>query len=111
MKALKEETTKSIKISNPFAPVNTEWLDITLEDGATIGDTLSAGLAIVTKEDEGIVFDTWNKWIVDVVAEVPELKAHITTRKTKKGKQYYGIDHQLWNTIKGRDTGSGLPAI
>jgi len=112
MKALKEETVKTIAMDNPFTPKDMKWLDIVMTDGTTIGVALKTGLDIVTKEDSGTIFDTWNKYIVDVVGLVPELKEYITTRKTKKGKQYYGVNIELWNALKsGTTEAAGLPAL
>lgn len=113
MKALKEEVAvKKLDIASPFTPVDTTWLATELSTGETLGEALTAGLAVVTKEDEGEIFQKWNQFIVNVVAVIPELKAHITVRKTKKRVSYYGISHDLWNALKNGSTTPGdLPAL
>jgi len=113
MKALREETVKTIEIASPFTPLDASWLETQLSTGETLGEALQAGLAVVTKEDSGEIFQKWNQFIVEVVAVVPQLKNHITKRQTKKKVAYYGVDHDLWNAIKsgGSVVAGDLPAL
>ena len=107
----KDET---LEITSPFAPMDTSWLDKVLADGNTLRQAISDGLAKVTKEDNGDIFTKWNNFIAQVAQVVPELKSHLTIRKTKKGVKYYGVDHDLYTALKNDSTElslDGLPAL
>jgi len=85
--------------------VNMEWLTEELKHD------LKEGLDIVTKVDSGEELSEWNNWIVEVVKVVPELKEHLSIRKTKKGVKYYGVDRKVYQALKDVTTTDGLPAL
>ena len=103
-KVMKEETTAIPRLSL-VDDTEIEWLTEELKHD------IREGLAIVTKIDSGEEFTSWNNWVVQVVSAIPELKGHLTIRKTKKGVKYYGMDRKIWALVKDEQSVDGLPAL
>ena len=101
----REETTTELPRLSLVVGEDFDWLTEELKTD------LSEGLAIVTKLDSGEEFTEWNNWIATVAKTIPELKDHLTVRKTKKGIKYYGLNRKLYQAVKDSGSSEGLPAL